>query len=72
MTETITVCPECDGTGIRSRNGRGRDDVEETYRCRCGHTFDTPARRSPEGRTDHDGGSAAVQAALDADPEEVL
>lgn len=43
-TDTVTVCPECDRTGVVSRQQAAGDD----YRCnKCMATFDTPSEREP-------------------------
>lgn len=68
-TRTIKACPDCDSSEINRRDS-GRFGADERWRCvRCGHTFAAPVERSPK----QPGGnySAAGQALLDADPDDL-
>jgi hypothetical protein len=58
MTETVSVCPQCDDPDIRARSRKygvckSRYELSNktlhSHRCyNCGGTFDEPAEREPE------------------------
>lgn len=75
MSETVRVCPECDGTQIqrRTRNPFGAHDPggRAWYCLDCRVQFDTPAERTREQHGSGGDFSDAYKALRDASPEDV-
>lgn len=70
MSDTITVCPECNNSKIRVCSSARYGTDTPKYHCwGCGAHFDDPATREP--RSTAPPGSDTVEMLLAADPEEV-
>jgi len=71
MFDTVTACPECDATAVRSRVGKGfatASDRSEEYRCSaCGALFDEPAERERDQPANQLTGLAAKLDRMDPD-----
>jgi len=70
MSETITVCPNCDNSSIVLDNQSSLRKGGQSYRCTaCGERFEQPNERKPEGHTNSVKGMA--KKLYDAKPDEV-
>jgi transposase-like protein len=67
MSETITVCPECDSSRINRKIKGATPSKEGEYLCEaCYHHFNEPIEREPKNGRNATGTAKQL---LEADPD---